>query len=99
MPQIHNDFKDLELSKCLLDNIERCGYQKLTIIQKNAIPIMSIRNNLMASSQTGSGKTASFLIPIIQNLLNSGPPKDDVSKEEFKKSNNFVLNLVFANNF
>jgi len=88
MPEIHNDFKELQLSKCLLDNIDRCGYQKLTIIQRNAIPMMTIGNNIMASSQTGSGKTASFLLPIIQNLLNSGPPKNDVSKEEFKKSNN-----------
>jgi len=86
VPQIKDTFKDLNLAQCLLDNIDRCGYQKLTIIQRNSIPIISARLNIMASSQTGSGKTASFLIPIIQNLLNSGPPKNDVSKEEFKKS-------------
>ncbi len=96
VPPIKDTFKDLGLSQCLMDNIDRCGYQKLTIIQRNSIPIISSRLNIMASSQTGSGKTASFLIPIIQNLLNSGPPKNDVSKEEFKKSK--FLFLVPQNN-
>jgi ATP-dependent RNA helicase DDX3X len=97
IPQIQDTFKDLSLSQCLMDNIERCGYQKLTIIQRNSIPIISSRLNIMASSQTGSGKTASFLIPIIQNLLNSGPPKNDVSKEEFKKTRKcYPLAVIMA---
>jgi len=97
VPQIKDTFKDLNLAQCLLDNIDRCGYQKLTIIQRNSIPIISARLNIMASSQTGSGKTASFLIPIIQNLLNSGPPKNDVSKEEFKKTRKcYPLAVIMA---
>lgn len=97
VPPVQDSFKDLNLAQCLLDNIDRCGYQKLTIIQRNSIPIISSRLNIMASSQTGSGKTASFLLPIIQNLLNSGPPKNDVSKEEFKKTRKcYPLAVIMA---
>lgn len=97
VPPISDTFKDLNLAQCLMDNIDRCGYQKLTIIQRNSIPIITARLNIMASSQTGSGKTASFLIPIIQNLLNSGPPKNDVSKEEFKKTRKcYPLAVIMA---
>jgi len=58
---------------------------------------MSNGINLMVSLQIGLGKTASFLIPIIQNLLNSGPPKGDVSKEEFKKTRKcYPLAIIMA---
>jgi len=87
IPEIADSFKQLDLSPFLLDNISRQGYQKLTIIQRYAIPITQKRINIMACSQTGSGKTASFLIPIIQELLCKGPPNPDVPSEGYKKSN------------
>lgn len=86
VPQIIEKFEHLNLSPYLMDNIQRLGYQKLTIIQRHAIAIIKNKINLMACSQTGSGKTASFLIPIIQDLLQTGVPNQDVSTEEFKKS-------------
>jgi len=85
VPAPEDKFENLKLSPYLAENIKRCGYERLTIIQRNAIPIMLKQINIMASSQTGSGKTASFLIPIIQSLLESGPPKPDVPIEEYKK--------------
>lgn len=87
LPQIIEKFEHLNLSPYLMDNIHRLGYQKLTIIQRYAIAIIKDKINLMACSQTGSGKTASFLIPMIQDLLHNGVPTQDVSAEEFKKSN------------
>lgn len=85
VPEPEEKFENLKLSPYLSENIKRCGYERLTIIQRHAIPIMLKEINVMASSQTGSGKTASFLIPIIQNLLEVGPPKQDASIDEYKK--------------
>ena len=88
LPDIKENFEQLNLSSLLLDNISRIGYKKLTIIQRYAIPLTQKGINIMACSQTGSGKTASFLIPIIQDLLSKGPPNPDVPVEEYKKSDN-----------
>ena len=41
--------------------------------QKNALPIILAKRDLMACAQTGSGKTAAFLVPILNHIFEAGP--------------------------
>lgn len=72
-PPIDN-FEHSGLRKLLLDNILKSHYDKPTPVQKHAIPIVLAGRDLMACAQTGSGKTAAFLLPILSTLLSE--PKD-----------------------
>ncbi|KJP86685.1 hypothetical protein AK88_03692 [Plasmodium fragile] len=53
----------------LYRNICEKGYSQMTTVQKYSIPIIMKKMNLIASSQTGSGKTFSFLCPVVTNLM------------------------------
>lgn len=59
-------FQKLSIIKPLLKACEDLGFQKPTEIQKMAIPAISSGKDVLANSVTGSGKTAAFLIPILQ---------------------------------
>ncbi len=61
-------FKDLNLHQAILDAISDCGYTEPTPIQAEAIPMISAGRDLLASAQTGTGKTGAFLLPTL-NLL------------------------------
>lgn len=69
VPASITDFETSKLSDFVLENIKKSGYKTPTPIQKSAIPIIMAGRDLMACAQTGSGKTAAFLLPIISNLL------------------------------
>ena len=61
-------FSDLKLSTPLLKALKAKGYTKATPIQEKAIPLVLAAKDLMAAAQTGTGKTAGFSLPILQNL-------------------------------
>ncbi|XP_048483613.1 ATP-dependent RNA helicase vasa isoform X2 [Plutella xylostella] len=68
-PKPIDSFETAGLRKYVLDNILKSKYTKPTPIQKHAIPIITEGRDLMGCAQTGSGKTAAFLLPIINILL------------------------------
>lgn len=61
-------FADLKLSRPIMRAITQIGFEKPTPIQQRAIPIALTGKDICASAQTGSGKTAAFLLPILERL-------------------------------
>lgn len=61
-------FSDLNLDTPLLTALTAAGYEKPTPVQLESIPAALANHDLMVSAQTGSGKTAAFLLPILQKL-------------------------------
>ena len=61
-------FNELGLSPQMLAAVEAQGYSTPTPIQQQAIPVILNGNDLFATAPTGTGKTAAFAIPILQNL-------------------------------
>ncbi|KAF9138159.1 hypothetical protein BGX30_009478 [Mortierella sp. GBA39] len=62
-------FEQAKLHPIIFENIQRMGYQEPTPIQRNAIPILMKNYDLLACAQTGSGKTAAFLLPVLSKIL------------------------------
>lgn len=62
-------FAEMGLCGLLLQNLERAKYVKPTPVQKYAVKIALGGRDLMACAQTGSGKTAAFMLPILHTLL------------------------------
>lgn len=71
-------FNDFGFDKRLLEGIEANGYDTATPVQEKVIPIILKGKDLIASAQTGTGKTAAFLLPIINKILN-GPESDHIN--------------------
>lgn len=65
-------FAQLELHPVLLDAIRDAGYTSPTPIQRDAIPLALKGRDLMGLAQTGTGKTAAFVLPIVDRLID-GP--------------------------
>jgi ATP-dependent RNA helicase RhlE len=62
-------FHELKLSRVLTDAVVAMGFDAPTPIQKQAIPVILEGRDLLAGAETGSGKTAAFLLPIMERLL------------------------------
>ena len=58
-------FKDLNLNEKILENLSKHGYVEPTPIQEKVIPVCLSGKDIVGCAQTGTGKTASFALPII----------------------------------
>jgi len=63
------DFTSFGFHPSLQESIDLAGYKKPTPIQERAIPLILQEKDLIACAQTGTGKTAAFLLPILHKLL------------------------------
>lgn len=62
-------FTDLNLSEFLLKQLTKHNYDQLTKIQKQAIPVMLEHKNVVIKSETGTGKTLAYVVPLYQLLI------------------------------
>ncbi|PVU87389.1 hypothetical protein BB561_006363 [Smittium simulii] len=81
IPNPIRSWRESILPKSILDVISKVGYEKPSPIQRQAIPIGLQNRDIIGIAETGSGKTASFLIPMLVYIL--GLPKiDDTNKSD-----------------
>lgn len=66
------NFRDFKLEEPVFESIDAMGYDKPTPIQEQSIPITLQGKDLIACAQTGTGKTAAFLLPVISQIIAKG---------------------------
>ncbi|OQV12590.1 putative ATP-dependent RNA helicase Pl10 [Hypsibius exemplaris] len=87
-------FKEVEIHQIVRDNIDLANYSRPTPVQKNAIPIVLATRDLMACAQTGSGKTAAFLVPILSKMFAGGPP--NIPQQGYRRRVQHPLAVILA---
>lgn len=74
-------FGSIQLSKELIKALKEEGYENPTSIQKKAIPVLLNKKDLIAAAKSGTGKTAAFLLPMLEQLKQ----EIDYNKKEFQE--------------
>ena len=64
-----SSFSNLSLAEPLARAVAEMGYESMTPIQEQAIPVVLTGQDVMGAAQTGTGKTAAFSLPLLQRLL------------------------------
>lgn len=73
------NFKELGLDEKLLEGIDAMGYETATPVQAQVIQPILAGKDIIASAQTGTGKTAAFLLPIVHKMLTSPHPAHQIN--------------------
>ncbi|XP_048652433.1 ATP-dependent RNA helicase DDX3X isoform X2 [Marmota marmota marmota] len=87
------------MGEIIMGNIELTRYTRPTPVQKHAIPIIKEKRDLMACAQTGSGKTAAFLLPILSQIYSDGPGEALRAMKEngrYGRRKQYPISLVLA---
>ncbi|XP_060724483.1 ATP-dependent RNA helicase DDX3X-like isoform X3 [Tachysurus vachellii] len=102
-PQHIESFHDIDMGEIIMGNITLSRYSRPTPVQKYAIPIIKSKRDLMACAQTGSGKTAAFLLPVLSRIYTDGPgealqaAKNSVQENgRYGRRKQYPLSLVLA---
>ncbi|XP_060651182.1 LOW QUALITY PROTEIN: ATP-dependent RNA helicase bel [Drosophila nasuta] len=96
VPPHITSFDDVQLTEIIRNNVNLARYDKPTPVQKYAIPIIISGRDLMACAQTGSGKTAAFLVPILNQMYEHGLSAPPQSNRQYSRRKQYPLGLVLA---
>ena len=80
-------FSELELHPALLNALTQAGYEEATPVQQQAIPAALSGCDLLVSSQTGSGKTAAFMLPALHRLAMAPKPAGKTPNQQRQAAN------------
>ena len=69
------EFKEFDFSDELVDGLDAMRFEKATPVQEQTIPIIKKGKDLIACAQTGTGKTAAYLLPVLDKLVRNGHNK------------------------
>ncbi len=72
-------FSELNLNDTVLQALDAMNFDECTPVQENAIPVILEGRDLIAVAQTGTGKTAAFLLPILNKLSQEKHPEDAIN--------------------
>ena len=82
VPAHITEFSEAGMGPIIDNNVARAGYTVPTPVQKYAVPIIYGGRDVMACAQTGSGKTAAFLLPILADIFKNGPGDSEKLQRE-----------------
>lgn len=85
-PRHVSTFEACDLPETVLSNVKRAGYERPTPVQKYGIPIINADRDMMACAQTGSGKTAAFVLPVLASLIRGGLESSSFSDEQYPQA-------------
>lgn len=96
MTSSNKTFADFNLHPQLQKSIDELGYTTCTAIQEKCIPLLQRGQDVAGLAQTGTGKTAAFLIPLMDRILKATSENEEDKANAFLdwQSNNFIMILV-----
>lgn len=72
-------FDELNLEDAILDGLDAMNFEEATPVQEQTIPVILAKKDIIACAQTGTGKTAAYVLPIINELSKGGFPDNAVN--------------------
>jgi ATP-dependent RNA helicase RhlE len=89
-------FEELSLCPALLRSLQEAGYEEATPIQQTAIPPVLQGRDLIGCAQTGTGKTAAFALPILQQLMQSPEAPTGADRRRQRTGRRIIRALILA---
>ncbi|MCA9198292.1 MAG: DEAD/DEAH box helicase [Planctomycetales bacterium] len=89
-------FEDLSVDSTLLSTLDSLGYHTPTAIQIKAIPPVLQGRDIIACAQTGTGKTAAFALPVLQQLMQTSPKPSGAENRRKRSGRRVIRALVLS---